>query len=54
MFVLCDFSLKQKRVPGAYKGFYVKSRPAHIQRADEPTGSSSKSPLDEVTDSLGL
>ena len=53
VFVLCEFSLRQKRVPGAYKGFYVKSRPAQIQLADQPEGSSAKSPLDEVTDSIG-
>jgi hypothetical protein len=25
VFVLCEFSLEQKRIPGAYRGFYVKS-----------------------------
>ncbi len=28
VFVLCDFSLSHKRVPSAFRGFYVKSRPA--------------------------
>jgi hypothetical protein len=28
VFVLCDFSIAQKRVPAIYRGFYVKSRPA--------------------------
>lgn len=28
VFVLCEFSLEQKRIPAAYRGFYVKSGPA--------------------------
>jgi hypothetical protein len=54
MFVLCEFTLQQKRVPAAYRGFYVKSRPAHLQNEDDPTHSVSKSPLNAVADSLEI
>ena len=34
VFVLCEFSLEQKRTPGAYRGFYVKSGPAKPEPQD--------------------
>ena len=54
MFVLCEFTLQQKRTPGAYRGFYVKSRPARSQNDNEPSDSGSKSPLDNIKDSLDI
>ena len=39
VFVLCEFALEQKRTPGAYRGFYVKSGPAKPEPQDEPTKS---------------
>lgn len=41
VFVLCEFSLKQKRVPGAYRGFYVKSQPTNLASQTEPAQSRS-------------
>jgi hypothetical protein len=35
VFVLCEFSLEQKRTPGAYRGFYVKSGPAKPEPQEE-------------------
>ena len=54
VFVLCEFTLQQKRVPAGYRGFYVKYRPAHVQNEAEPTHSAPKSPLDAVADSLDI
>ena len=54
MFVLCDFTLKQKRVPAAYRGFYVKSRPANVQEVNPPTNPVSKLPPTPVPDPLDL
>lgn len=39
VFVLCEFSLEQKRTPGAYRGFYVKSDPTRPEPQDEATSS---------------
>ena len=39
VFVLCEFSLAQKRTPGAYRGFYVKSGPAKPDLQEELTKS---------------
>ena len=51
-FVLCEFTLQQKRTPAAYRGFYVKLRPAHGTNGNEneSSRSPSKSPLDDLTD----
>lgn len=54
MFVLCEFTLEQKRVPAAYRGFYVKSRPAHAQKEDPPVNPVSKLPPNPVPDPLDL
>lgn len=35
VFVLCEFTIPQKRIPGAFRGFYVKSHPPTNQ---EPAG----------------
>lgn len=39
VFVLCEFSLTQKRVPGAYRGLYVRSSTAKLERAEESSSS---------------
>jgi hypothetical protein len=39
VFVLCEFSVEQKRVPGAYRGFYIKSRAAKAKAASESRSS---------------
>lgn len=44
VFVLCEFSLEQKRTPGAYRGFYVKSGPAKPEPRDEFTKSTPEAP----------
>lgn len=36
VFVLCEFSLEQKRTPGAYRGFYVKTGLARPEPQNEP------------------
>jgi hypothetical protein len=46
VFVLCEFSLMQKRVPGAYRGFYVKSGPAKLE-AQEKSSTSPESQPDQ-------
>jgi hypothetical protein len=53
MFVLCEFTLKQKREPAAYRGFYVKSRPAHNQNETEPTRPQVKPPADDDLTDFG-
>lgn len=54
IFVLCEFTLQQKRVPGAYRGFYVKSSPSKVPKLDEQAYAAPKLPLDDLTDSLDL
>jgi hypothetical protein len=39
VFVLCEFSLEQKRTPGAYRGFYVRRSPANLERQEESLNS---------------
>jgi len=34
IFVLCEFTLHQKRVPGAYRGFYVRYRRTKTSRGE--------------------
>lgn len=43
VFVLCDFTLVQRRTPAGYRGFYVRSRPAPSSGAG-PLDSSGRSP----------
>ncbi|HYJ06435.1 MAG TPA: hypothetical protein VEX43_14965 [Chthoniobacterales bacterium] len=44
VFVLCEFALEQKRTPGAYRGFYVKSGPARPAPQDASTKSRQDKP----------
>jgi hypothetical protein len=39
VFVLCEFSLEQKRIPGAYRGFYVKWSPTKLEPGEESSNS---------------
>lgn len=52
VFVLCEFSLEQKRTPGAYRGFYVRSSPAKPESQKESTDSQLRQ--DDQEDQLEL
>lgn len=43
VFVLCEFSLEQRRVPAAYRGFYVRWSPVKPERQEESPNS--KTPI---------
>ena len=42
IFVLCEFKVRHKRVPGAYRGMYVKSKPANPGQEQNSSASGTK------------